>query len=315
MDLIRQLGELAIGSRLKRLSDYILGNGVDIYKLYGIDFNPHWFPIYYALTKNEKMGIMELATELQMSHPAIIKLAKELESNGYIQSIKGEEDKRKRFLKLTKEGKEMLPEMELVWKDIAQSLGQMVGNHQNNLLGAVSAFESDFKSLGFVERVEKMRKKRLQSTVEIIDYAPEYAEDFKRINYDWIKKYFKIEEADVRALEQHKEKIIDTGGWIFFARVEDKIVGTCALVKANDDLFELAKMGVYEEYRGWKIGQKLGEAIIRKAKEMGGKTLFLESNKSLTPAIKLYEKLGFQEIPTKSPSEYERSDIKMEMKL
>ena len=47
--------------------------------------------------------------------------------------------------------------------------------------------------------------------IEIISYRPEYADDFKRISYTWIDKYFGIEEEDRNLMEAHKTEIIDKG--------------------------------------------------------------------------------------------------------
>ena len=117
-------------------------------------------------------------------------------------------------------------------------------------------------------------------------------------------------------MDNHKAYIIDRGGQILFAKYKGKIVGTCALIKETDDRYELSKMGVLEGYQGKQIGKKLGLAIVDRARQLGAKTLFLDSNKKLAPAIKLYEKLGFVHVhrKTQEPS-YQRSNVYMELIL
>jgi len=46
------------------------------------------------------------------------------------------------------------------------------------------------------------------------------------------------------------------------ARYNREIVGTCALIKTDDDTYELAKMAVTERARGKNIGWLLGQAVI-----------------------------------------------------
>ena len=104
------------------------------------------------------------------------------------------------------------------------------------------------------------------------------------------------------------------GGHIYLARHNNKIVGTCALIKVNDDTYELAKMAVTQSNRSKGIGWLLGQAAIIKARELGAKTVFLESNTILKPAINLYRKLGFRKI-VGQPSAYKRCNIQMELKL
>jgi N-acetylglutamate synthase-like GNAT family acetyltransferase len=148
--------------------------------------------------------------------------------------------------------------------------------------------------------------------VTILEYAPEYATDFKRLNIEWIEKYFVVEEHDLEQLNNPEEYIISKGGHILFAEYNSEIVGVCALIKTNDKSFELAKMAVSSNVQGKHIGTTLGIATLDKTKAEGANHVWLESNRILKPAIHLYKKLGFVEIPmTDTP--YARADIKMEV--
>ena len=98
------------------------------------------------------------------------------------------------------------------------------------------------------------------------------------------------------------------------ARYHGEIVGTCALIKVSDTAFELGKMAVTEKAQGLKIGQQLGQAAINKAQEAGAEQLVLYSHRSLGPALHVYRKLGFKEVPC-PPNGYKRADIKMTLAL
>jgi GNAT superfamily N-acetyltransferase len=154
----------------------------------------------------------------------------------------------------------------------------------------------------------------MAQTVEIIDYTPQYKDDFKRLNVEWISTYFALEAPDLKALNDPEGYILSKGGKIFFARYDDAIIGTCALIKVSDTTYELAKMGVSPQYQGLGAGKKLGQKIIEEAKRLGGTYLFLESNKKLTPALMMYKSLGFVEIPM-GETPYTRADFKAEMHL
>lgn len=78
--------------------------------------------------------------------------------------------------------------------------------------------------------------------------------------------------------------------------------------------FELAKLAVNNSIQRKGIGRRLCEAVINKARELGGEKLFLESNTRLKPAIALYRKLGFKELPEYHPA-YARGNIQMELSL
>jgi putative acetyltransferase len=150
----------------------------------------------------------------------------------------------------------------------------------------------------------------MSEEVKILDYLPEHREMFRQLNYEWIEKDFVIEPSDEKALNNPEEYIIKPGGLILMAEFGDRIVGTCALIKISDGIYELAKMAVTDVAKGKKIGYLLGNAILEKAKLLGTERVELVSNRKLTPAITLYHKLGFREVPMPF-SEYARADIKM----
>ena len=148
--------------------------------------------------------------------------------------------------------------------------------------------------------------------LEIIAYNDSLAGAFKQLNEAWLQKYFEIEPIDVEMLGNPTQYFIDKGGHIFFAKVGGEIAGTFALLKAGDDVYELSKMAVDESFQGKKIGNRLMEFAIAKATELKAAKIVLYSNTKLPPAIHLYRKYGFMEVPVTS-SGYKRCNIKMEL--
>ncbi|MBL4668999.1 MAG: GNAT family N-acetyltransferase [Flavobacteriales bacterium] len=154
-----------------------------------------------------------------------------------------------------------------------------------------------------------------QLKVDIISFDEKYANNFAQLNFEWLEKYFYIEDYDREVLTNPKKYILTDGGQILFALVGGKVVGTVALIKREEGVFELSKMAVTVGHQGLKIGQKLMYACIDYAGKNGVKRLFLDSSKSLTPALTLYQKVGFKEIPVPEDTPYERCDIRMELYL
>ncbi len=150
--------------------------------------------------------------------------------------------------------------------------------------------------------------------VEIIDYSEDLKEHIKTLNYEWLKKYFHIEKSDEVSLSNPKEKIIDQGGFIFYAKLCDEIVGTASLLKISDTVYELGKMAVTQKAQGNKIGTLLLKHCLSFLKEKKIKKCILYSNTKLKSALYLYKKYGFTEI-TLETGVYERANIKMENRL
>jgi len=150
----------------------------------------------------------------------------------------------------------------------------------------------------------------LENTVAIIPFSPIYKEAIKTLNLEWLKKYFRVEPKDEIVLSNPQGQIIDKGGMIFYAQYNEIIVGTVSLIKIDNTTFELSKMAVQDGLQGLGIGKKLILHCLAVAKENGMEKLILYSNRKLLPAIHLYEKYGFLEVPLED-GVYERADIKM----
>jgi N-acetylglutamate synthase-like GNAT family acetyltransferase len=150
--------------------------------------------------------------------------------------------------------------------------------------------------------------------IEIIDFSEALSEPIKTLNYEWLEKYFRVEEGDVASLSNPQKYIIDKGGHIYYAKLNGEIVGTASLLKKSETVYELGKMAVNNEAQGHGIGTILLEHCLNVAKQKQITTLILYSNTKLQSAIHLYRKYGFEEIELESGL-YERANIKMEKHL
>ena len=314
MNFYSQVGKVAIGSRLRQLSERLTEDATRIYQLYNVSADPRWFPVLYVLSMQENASITEIARIIGHSHPSVSQIVKKMSSKGLVDITKSNEDTRVSVVGLSDAGKELLPNLEKQCIDVEQAVEALLSEAQHNLWKAIEEVEFLLAGKSFFTRVREVRKLREGQSVEITDYRSDFLDDFKRLNYEWIEKYFEIEESDRQALDYPNQKIIEPGGHIYVALNNDEVVGTCALIKMNSNTYELAKMTVLEAARGKGIGFLLGRAAIDKARELGAKTIFLESNTVLKPAINLYQKLGFQKV-VGQPSSYNRCNIQMKLDL
>jgi GNAT superfamily N-acetyltransferase len=152
-----------------------------------------------------------------------------------------------------------------------------------------------------------------KSHTKIVVYQKEHQRWFETLNRTWIEKYFWMEPIDFEVLQNPEKHILEQGGYIFMAEHDNTITGTVALKYVDRGVYEFTKMAVDEKYQGKSIGRLLAQAAIAKATQLRATKIILYSNTKLNPAIRLYESLGFIEIPLDGP--YKRSDIKMELIL
>lgn len=314
-DTIKQLGEIALGSRFKRLSDRFMNEVSNIYEAQKIDFEPKWFALTYYLYENDSASILELAASLGFSHPAIIQLINQMGKKKLIETFKDNTDKRKTMVMLTKDGRTLFNSLQPLLLDIEDSVKEITSLTGYDVLHVIESIEKVLDEKNLQTRTLERTKKRMLDSVEILRYSSKYKEFFKNLNYEWLEKYFNVEPEDERLLSDPDKYIIEKGGEIFFARDNGEIVGTCAAIKVDKKTYELAKMAVTEKSQGKQIGKKLALSVIGFAYSKGAKSIILETSHKLQPAIKLYESLGFKYSNYSPDSKYERQTFQMILEL
>lgn len=311
------IGEMTLGSRLRNLSEKVTEDAQRIYDLYDVELKPKWFPIFYFLSQNKKaMSITAIAKAVGHSHPSVIKITREMSRFGLITEQKDKSDGRKNNILLTEKGHSVSKRLSDQYTDVEKAIKKTLEQTKHNIWIAMQEFEYLLNEESLFERVLAQKKIRESKNISIVDYTSEYKDDFRKLNEEWITTYFEMEDADRKALDDPENYILKKGGKILVAIENSKVLGVCALLKMQDEKYdyELAKMAVSPRAQGKGIGYLLGKAIVRKATELGAKSIYLESNTILKPALSLYEKLGFQKI-SGHDTPYERCNIQMELDL
>ncbi|ABQ07328.1 transcriptional regulator, MarR family [Flavobacterium johnsoniae UW101] len=315
MEFFDKVGKAALGSRLRLMTAVITDDASKIYELYGVDFVPKWFPVFYILTEERELTITEIANEIGHSQPSVSKIIQEMSNAGIVKESKTD-DKRKNNVVLTEKGVLLSQKIQQQLKDIDVAIDGIISESKHNLWAALEEWEFLLEQKSMFKRVSDQKKLRESKDVEIVEYKPEYQEAFRALNVEWISNYFEMEEADYKALDNPEEYILNKGGKILVALYQNEPVGVCALIKMNnpDYDFEMAKMAVSPKAQGKNIGWLLGQGIVKTARELGAKKIYLESNTILKPAINLYYKLGFEKVfGLETP--YKRCNIQMELVL
>ncbi len=149
----------------------------------------------------------------------------------------------------------------------------------------------------------------------VVRYREEFRDAFERLNREWIETYFVLEAADREILGDPQRNILDQGGQVFFVLERGEVQGTCAVLRHSAEECEIAKMAVVPAARGQGYGDLLMEASLAFAREIGSRRVIIVSNTVLGPAIRLYRKHGFVQVPLASDGRYRRANIRLELEL
>lgn len=316
MEYIAQLGLIALGSRLRAVSDRLYATADEVYRQSGLELQGRWLPLLRILHDRGPLTVGEIAEAIGQTHSAVSQLADRLTDQGRLEVVVDPADKRRRRLALTARARDELRAAKPLWRAIEDLFAQHCGDQEIDLLHTLTAFERVLTPT-LADSVVARAAAQDRSALRIVPFDPALREHFYRLNEAWLRKYFYVEEIDHRVLSNPETEILQPGGTILFAMLGEEVVGTCALMPEGngaDDggVYELTKMAVDEQHQGLGIGRALMEAAIAEFKRRGGRTLFLETNSKLIPAVRLYESMGFEHQPSLKPdSHYDRANVYM----
>ncbi len=133
-DSLSHFEELALGSRLKRLSDSLMKEVAKVYTSLAIDFDPYHMPIFKLISEQKELTIGEISNLLKVTQPAVTQYIKALERKQLILCSIGKIDKRKKKISLSPLGEKMLQKLNPIWKVIDAELKILTHNSVNKSL-------------------------------------------------------------------------------------------------------------------------------------------------------------------------------------
>ena len=317
---LQNLGLLALGTRLRVISEQMMGTVKSFYEDNGLGFEPRWFPLFRIVQARPGIGMMELAQAIGVSHVAVNAFCKQLMANNLITLTPDPNDARAKQLSLSPEGEVLYTRLEPAWFVLKEALQNVFPEDDaTRLLATLSQLEEALDEKAIPRGLKSILKPaNVLGTLKIVPYShdnPDHKRYFTALNIEWLEQYFTVEPVDWQMFADPHATIIAKGGSIYMAQVGSQIVGTCALVKRSEDMYEMAKMAVSSLFQGKGIGTKLVAVILDHARSLGLKKLYLVSSVKLPYAVATYRKLGFVDSDLAIHDLYERADITLEKTL
>lgn len=309
-DLIAELGELFLGSRLKRLAERMQGGAARFVGEMGLAVQPTHMGLLAALDRGP-MTVGQLVEAVGTSQPGVTRGAGQLMRMGLIETVRSK-DRRQKTLRLTRKGHAQMARIKReIWPSLDRAVKAITDGLSGGFLDQIAAIETALAQKPLELRAAETSVRNFR----IRDFSPELRRHFHDINAEWISAMFKMEAVDREVIENPEKHILDGGGAILFVEAPGLgIVGTCAIRRTGPKSGELTKMGVRAAARGLKAGEFLLAAAIERARKMRIDDFYLLTNSKCESAIHLYEKLGFAhdaEIMAKYGARYKRCDVAM----
>src|SRR5207253_1841909 len=180
-DILRDLGPVFLGSRLKRLAERMQGGAARILAEAGLKLQPAQVPLLTALERGP-MTVGQLVEAVGSSQPGVTRAAGQLVSLGLIRSARGT-DQRQRTLSLTPAGEAAMARIKmLVWPRIGPAVEEMLDGLSGSLLDQIGQIEAALAAQPLDARARALASDALN----ILDFTDDLAGAFHDINAEWI---------------------------------------------------------------------------------------------------------------------------------
>lgn len=297
-DVLVRLGHLAGASRFKRIIEKLYTDVDKVYKDNNIDFKASWFSVYYVLAKaTSPMTILEITDQIDFSHITVKNILRELEEEALVVIAPNPQDKRSKLAVLSAKGKSLKRKLEPVWLSISTVLSDVFTSGHPDFSNILNRIDREIYHNPINNRIKALDNR---DRVTVIDYKPGLEKAFQNLVAPWLSEVTggELEEEDKFCISNPAEAYLSTGGFLFFAKYQDDIVGCVALKRLDDNEFEFAKLYIKNDYRNLGIATKLIERCISRCKENEAKLLWLQTSNRMQQAHKLYYKFGFADNPS-----------------
>ncbi len=305
MNMIDELGELALSTRLMRLSEVIRKDITRIYMDHELEFESKWFPVFYVLSQKSPLCVIELAEEIGYAHPSVIALVREMEKKKLVRSVANKTDGRKRMLSLTPKAKTMVDQLKPLW-DNFRIVARQIYSKENNLLNAIEATEANLGKVSYYDRYKKMEASvsnqlppgfeiahTTQDDLEFIDWMFEEAIAFhQKNNYPVWQKY---DEAfllrEIREKQQYKIRIDGHLALIFSVVYSDPMLWR---QKEKGNALYLHRIVVNPHFKKRRLFGVLLNWAIHHARVKGIKYIRMDTWGDNPKIIDYYKSFGFR---------------------
>jgi DNA-binding MarR family transcriptional regulator len=162
-DWLRELGPLALPSRLRRLSDRLHRDTSRLYRELGLDMEARWFPVVALLAEGKPASVTEIAVRVGMTHPAVHQIVHAMSEAGLVHSEPDRADQRRRLLSLSAKGHAVVAQLQPLWQCIRTEMSTLLAESSGELMTSLAAFEQQLERREFYERVAEGSKPRMRS--------------------------------------------------------------------------------------------------------------------------------------------------------
>ena len=141
-DVVRALGFLCMGSRLRRIGERLQADTQQIIDAAGLGIQAGQFPFLAAIDRAGPLTIGELAQAVGITQPGATRTTGQLLELGFVDMQPAPDDQRRRLVSLTEKGQELVDDAKRsVWPRVTTAVADLCDNLDGPILEQLAAIE------------------------------------------------------------------------------------------------------------------------------------------------------------------------------
>jgi len=289
-----KLSYLAGATRFRRISEKLYTDGDKVYIEAGIKFKATWFPVYYVLAITDSpLTIMQIADKIDFTHITVKNVIRELEQEELVTVTPNPSDKRSKLVSLSATGQKQIYRLKPLWISYSTALKNIFQSGHPDFMNILQRIDAQIETTSIQQIIEHPDPE----SVIVVDYRPDLDQHFHELAGPWLTGEANgiLEEEEGINLQKPEEKHFMEGGFIFYARYKDQIVGFAALKRLTDYSFECSSLFINPNYRNNGIDTRLIERCICRSLENQASELWVQTPLNTPKVLDSCQKLGFEE--------------------
>lgn len=160
-DVVRQLGHLTLGTRLKRLGERLQSQTQRILDAHEVPIQATQFPFLAAVDRLGPLTVGELAESVGMTQPGATRALAQLAEEGLVEVTNASDDQRRKRVTLTRQGKRLVEVGKRdVWPVIEMAVKEVCRKLSGSLLEQLAALEDGIGEQPLDRRAAAIRVRR-----------------------------------------------------------------------------------------------------------------------------------------------------------
>lgn len=156
-DILRSLGFLCLGSRLKRIGEQLQADTQRVLDGLDVRIQSSQYPLLAALDRLGPLPVGELAQSLGIAQPGVTRSVALLSELGLVEVSPSNDDQRRRIVSLSQNGRRLVDDAKReVWPRIENAVAELCADLSGPLLSQLSTIEDRLAATPLDRRAERI---------------------------------------------------------------------------------------------------------------------------------------------------------------